>query len=286
MRARVIRAKVVFILIILGLALAVTASPVAAASGSLVVGPGPGGGFFSVSGSGVWMVNPTCYTGHTEDEFLSADYRFALEFPVTGLPADATITSATLALHTAVPSEAGQTAIYGYAGNGSMEPADVAVSGTPVLFTPTNSNDRESHDVTALFTPDVVTAGWAGFSVRQEPLGTTFTNWTCPDGELFPVLTVNYTTPDPVVDEDGDGVVDAADLCPGTVVDGFADLKPNRYTYDGTALVSEFSHNAPYTMEQTGGCSAAQIMAAMDVGGPDRFGLSRPKLEAWVASVP
>ncbi len=38
MRARVIRAKVVLILVVLGLALAVTASPVAAGSGSVVVG--------------------------------------------------------------------------------------------------------------------------------------------------------------------------------------------------------------------------------------------------------
>jgi hypothetical protein len=285
------RARVVLILIILGLALAVTAAPVAATSGSLVVGNQGadgevGGGFFSVSGSGVWMVNPTCHTGHSEDEFLSVDFRFALEFPLTGLPADATITSATLSLHTGAHQDASQTAVYGYAGDGSVQPADVAVTGTPVLFTPTTSNAREDHDVTTLLTPDVVTAGWAGFSLRQEPLGTTFAGWTCPDGELFPVLTVNYTTPDPVEDEDLDGVVDAADLCPGTVVDAFADLKANRYSYDGTALVSESSHNPPFTMEQTGGCSATQIMTAMEVGGPDRFGLSRPKLEAWVASVP
>ena len=131
MRARVIRARVVLILTTLGLALALTASPVAAANGSFEV-QGVGGGFFSMSGSGVWFANPTCYTGHVEDPDLPLDFRFALEFPVTGLPADATITSATLSLHTPADDEAFQTVVYGYAGNGSVEPADVAVTGTPV----------------------------------------------------------------------------------------------------------------------------------------------------------
>jgi hypothetical protein len=285
-REEVMRARVVQILIILGLALAATASPVAAASGSLVVGPGVGGGFFSMDGSVTWMAYSACYTGHVDDPDLPLDFRFALEFSLTGLPADATVTSATLSLHTPAANDASQTAVYGYAGDGSVQTADAAVGGASVVFTPQNSNDRVNYDVTALLTPGVVAAGWAGFSVRQEPLGGTFAIWSCPADVLFPVLTVNYTTPDPVVDEDSDGVVDAADLCPGTVVDAFADLKPNRYTYDGTALVSEFPHNPPYTIQQTGGCSASQIMAAMDVGGPDRFGLSRPKLEAWVGSVP
>ena len=118
-----------------------------------------------------------------------------------------------------------QTAIYGYAGNGSMEPGDATPTGSPVFFTPTTSDDREVHDVTALVTPGVVAAGWAGFSVHQEPLRTTYAAWSCPDATLYPVLTVNYTTPDPVVDTDADGVVDADDLCPGTVVDAFAELK-------------------------------------------------------------
>ncbi len=141
-----------------------------------------------------------------------------------------------------------QTAIYGYAGNGSMEPGDATPTGSAVFFTPTTSDDREVHDVTALVTPGVVAAGWAGFSVHQEPLRTTYAAWSCPDATLYPVLTVNYTTPDPVVDTDADGVVDADDLCPGTVVDAFAELKANRYSYDGTAMVSGHKNNPPYTM--------------------------------------
>ena len=198
-----------------------------------------------------------------------------------------TVTSATLSLHTSAHDVAYQTAVYGYAGNGSIEPGDATPTGTPVFFTPTTSDDREVHDVTALVTPGVVAAGWAGFSVHQEPLRTTYAAWSCPDATLYPVLTVNYTTPDPVVDTDADGVVDAADLCPGTVVDAFAELKANRYSYDGTAMVSGHKNNPPYTMEQTGGCSAAQILAAMGIGGGnERFGLSRGQLETWVASVP
>ncbi len=52
-------------------------------------------------------------------------------------------------------------------------------------------------------------------------------------------------------------------------------------------MVSGHKNNPPYTMEQTGGCSAAQILAAMGIGGGnERFGLSRGQLETWVASVP
>ena len=82
-------------------------------------------------------------------------------------------------------------------------------------------------------------------------------------------------------------MVDAVDMCPGTVVDAFTDLKANRYSYNGTALVSQHPNNAPYTMAQTGGRSGAQIIAAMGMGvGQERMGLLRPKLEVWVAAVP
>jgi len=87
-------------------------------------------------------------------------------------------------------------------------------------------------------------------------------------------------------DEDHDGVLDGDDVCPGTVTDGFPQLMANRYSYDGTALVSGRSSNPPHTIQETGGCSATQIIAAMGLGpGHQRFGLSRSALEAWIAAL-
>ncbi|MGH2483718.1 MAG: hypothetical protein ACRDE9_04605, partial [Candidatus Limnocylindria bacterium] len=85
-------------------------------------------------------------------------------------------------------------------------------------------------------------------------------------------------------DEDLDGVIDAIDVCPGTVADTFPQLMDNRYSYDGTALVSALASNPPHTIQETGGCSASQIIAAMGLSGAhERFGLLRSKLEAWIA---
>lgn len=91
----------------------------------------------------------------------------------------------------------------------------------------------------------------------------------------------------PAEDEDNDGVPDGDDQCPGTVPDAFPELKANRYAYDGTALVSGHPHNPSRTIQETGGCSAAQIIEAMGLGaGHEKFGLSRSALEAWIAGVP
>jgi len=61
----------------------------------------------------------------------------------------------------------------------------------------------------------------------------------------------------------------------------------NRYSYDGTALVSGLSSNQPHTIQETGGCSASQIIVAMGLGGShERFGLLRSKLEAWIGALP
>jgi len=87
-------------------------------------------------------------------------------------------------------------------------------------------------------------------------------------------------------DEDDDGVLDGDDECPGTVTDAFPRLMANRYSYDGTALVSGLPNNPPHAIQETGGCSAMQIIAAMGLGaGHERFGLSRSALEAWIASL-
>lgn len=151
-----------------------------------------GGGFVSSIG-GPWTTLFGCATGYfahnTDDEG-----RFALEFPLSVLPAGATITSASLALRTSRSDLAGQTAIYGYAGDGTISAADVTVTGTPVLFTATTDSSRESHVVTGLLTAGVIQSGWAGFSLRQEPLGPDGTFWDCPNSFRYPILTIQYTT--------------------------------------------------------------------------------------------
>lgn len=159
----------------------------------------------------------------------------------------------------------------------------MVVTGTPIVFA-SATPVVEDHDVTALLTPAVLAAGWAGFSLRAEPpvftdLGSAHA-FECPRNLHFPVLTIEYFI------EDLDGVIDADDLCPGTVIDTFPQLMDNRYSYDGTALVSGLASNQPHTIQETGGCSAGQIIAAMGLGGSHvRFGLLRSKLEAWIAAL-
>ena len=80
MRARVIRAKVVFILVTLGLMLAVTASPVAAGGGGVVVGTPEGeigGGFFSMTGTGAWSgpLAGICSTGQSARRALQLRFQ-------------------------------------------------------------------------------------------------------------------------------------------------------------------------------------------------------------------
>jgi hypothetical protein len=177
---------------------------VRAATGTLVVGNmGADGeissGFYTWNG-GAWTIDGVCGTGSYSLPGI-VQYRFALEFPLAALPADATITSASLTLRTGSNST-GQTGIYGYAGDGSMAEADATVGGTPVLFTATPAVS-ESHDVTSFLTPAALASGWAGFSVRQDPLlatgipFTTWGDWGCTNATVYPFLTIEYSVPDP-----------------------------------------------------------------------------------------
>ena len=268
-------------LIALAVALVAWSGTVRAATGSVSIDEGAlGAGFVSQNG-GAWFSGP-CATGFTPFPVGGLEHRFALEFPLTALPADATITGATLSLRTSAPEGAGDTAIYGYAGDGEITDDDVQVSGIPVPITPTTAG-REDHDVTALLTPEVLAAGWAGFSLRQEPLGTAFGGWSCPEESLYPILTITYSLPD--ADADGDGVLDADDLCADTVPDAFPQLQKNRYAANSEGeLVSQLKNAPTYTLDDTAGCSASQIIVLADAGaGHERFGLSRSMLEAFIA---
>ena len=86
-----------------------------------------------------------------------------------------------------------------------------------------------------------------------------------------------------VVDSDGDGVNDDVDVCsetelPDTVT---RTVKKNRYIADATGVFGD----SGYTVADTGGCSAAQIIAEAGLGnGHVKFGLSKGALKDWVAT--
>jgi hypothetical protein len=90
------------------------------------------------------------------------------------------------------------------------------------------------------------------------------------------------------VDDDGDAVADIDDTCPGTVLpDVISELKVNRFAANADGAFLDAAGKASgYTIADTGGCSAAQIIAAAGLGSAHtRFGITRSALDAWVASV-
>ncbi len=195
------RARVALILIILGLLMAVTAAPVSAGGGSLAIANADGGigkGFDSLFG-GPWTEG---VSGCPSGAYFDTDrYRSALEFPLTDLPPEATVLSATLTLHASTQFTFIQHAMYGYAGDGSITEPDIQVTGTPILFTPITNGALADYDVTSLVTAATISAGSAGFSIRPDPESvTTFDSFVCGDGfieELGPVLTITYDLPNP-----------------------------------------------------------------------------------------
>ncbi|MFZ1864540.1 MAG: PQQ-binding-like beta-propeller repeat protein [Polyangiales bacterium] len=88
------------------------------------------------------------------------------------------------------------------------------------------------------------------------------------------------------LDSDDDGVSDAFDVCPGTVADSIdpADLKNRHYAwYGGETLVSGGDHDPVFTIAETGGCSAEQIIDELGLGkGHVKFGLSLSALRSWI----
>jgi hypothetical protein len=196
-------------LIILGLTVAVTAAPVAAGGGSISIGDGGADGEFvgtfdSTVGSGVWNQGPPplCdFVAYRNIAAQDVETRSAIEFPLPALPPGATITGATLSLNGRTVDDPAPIAIYGYAGNGTTEEADVTVTGTPALVPPPPSPQfvDVDYDVTDLVTPAMFTAGWAGFSFRLSDLGdgTNGSVFQCTEDPAFPVLTITYDLPNP-----------------------------------------------------------------------------------------
>lgn len=100
---------------------------------------------------------------------------------------------------------------------------------------------------------------------------------------------------DCVGDEDGDGVLDNVDVCPGTVIPESVPTKrlgTNRFalvdgdtTFDTKAPKGKGPRKA-YMIEDTAGCSCEQIIEELDLGkGHTKFGCSISAMDEWVEMV-
>ena len=118
-------------------------------------------------------------------------------------------------------------------------------------------------------------------------------SYTLPaDGQYAVVWRVNAggatwnvsCTPAPP-DADGDGVLDVDDACADTVLPDqpLVELKPNRFAANADGeFVDGTGEPAGITLEDTAGCSAAQVIAAAGLGaGHSKFGISKGELMAW-----
>ena len=93
-----------------------------------------------------------------------------------------------------------------------------------------------------------------------------------------------------VTDSDGDGVLDVEDICPGTVIpeiDNF-DLMKRRYAVNAAGdFVNVNGESSGFTIADTGGCSATQIIQALGLGnGHSKFGIPHGILKSWINSLP
>ncbi len=116
------------------------------------------------------------------------------------------------------------------------------------------------------------------------------------DTVAAPPATATLTVIEPV-DSDGDGVLDGADVCPGTVIpEGVPTVRlgVNRHALVDGDLV--FDTTPPpgggsgpgetFTTSDTAGCSCEQIIVALGLGkGHQKFGCSRGAMEEWVGLV-
>jgi len=130
-------------------------------------------------------------------------------------------------------------------------------------------------------------------------------DWRCPVGnafisynDAFPTGTLyDRSGPKPIdlvfrvvietsTDDDGDGVLDAQDVCADTSFSASPDLKPNHYWSTSADGFVDRSGAVAYTLAEAGGCSAEQIIAAAGLGkGHLKSGLSIGELRKWIASV-
>ena len=124
-----------------------------------------------------------------------------LEFDISSLPADALITSVTLTLFMANLGAAENGVLHGFAGNGTVEGADLGVSNLLLSFVVPAAGlmFQQDFDVATAFLQGLVDAGegFAGFTLRNEtPGGGAYNFFTVdsPVAALHPVLAIEYQT--------------------------------------------------------------------------------------------
>ena len=121
--------------------------------------------------------------------------------------------------------------------------------------------------------------------------------FACSDVSADTGATTGVALAVPGGDSDGDGVADPNDLCPGTVIPEsvpFVRLGVNRYALvddDGVFDTSEAADGAhgpeaTFTIEDTAGCSAEQIIEEAGLGqGHLDFGLSFGAIRDWMSDL-
>jgi hypothetical protein len=144
-------------------------------------------------GLGPWNTSSgTCRTGRINYGASGIDeYRFAVEFPLSELPPGSTIVRVVLSVSalTTAPSQG----VYTYPGNGSIGAADATVGG-PAIWFEAPVTGYQSVDMTALVTPAMVNAGWAGFLQARSTYPSA--NWACRATDADPpLLTIDYKLP-------------------------------------------------------------------------------------------
>ena len=124
---------------------------------------------------------------------LEIEHRWAMEFNVSSLPAGAVVQSASLRLRSDLGTQAGQTLISGYLGDGTITFADMR-GGTPVLtFTPVDAQGH-AYNVTGFVRGALGSAAsWIGFNLRQSPVVSQFGGWDNPTESSPPLLTIQYS---------------------------------------------------------------------------------------------
>jgi hypothetical protein len=174
----------------------------------VVGGPGSGqaGAYFYATvvsgGTGPWSVSDdlSCRTGRAlgPPRGTEYEYRFALEFPLSDLPAGATIVRAQLSISAQIAAPTQR--LYGYAGDGSITVSDATPGGPlglvrrPFIGFDAPAPGYQTVDVTSLVSASMVTAGWAGFmQARFDSPGAT---WACRATDPgYPRLTIEYMQP-------------------------------------------------------------------------------------------
>ena len=97
-------------------------------------------------------------------------------------------------------------------------------------------------------------------------------------------------------DSDEDGIPDDVDLCPGTQIPESVptiELKPNRWAlvngdmYFDTLVKGQGNNpNRTYSLLDTNGCSAEQIIDILELGnGHTQFGLSSSAIEEFISFI-